>query len=85
MFWIVVCTLLAVLVIVFFDSVREHPLGTLLLLSSTVYFLWRSYTFLTRAPADDPLIWKILGSTAALMLLVGTIGTLATRRKTGGK
>ncbi len=85
MFWIPVCALLAILVMVFFDSIREHPLGSILLLSTAVYFLWRSYTFLTGEPADDPLIWKILGSTAAIMLLVGTIGSLAARKKMGKK
>jgi len=85
MFWIIICLLIAVLVAVFFDAVRQHPLGTMLLLSTTVYFLWRAYSFLTGSQTNDPLIWKILGGTAALMIVVGTVGAMLARRKAGRK
>ena len=85
MFWIIIAVLYLILVVVFFDSIREHPLGSLLLLSSSFYFLWRAHTFLTGAPTNDELVWKILGATAAVMLVVGTVGALASRRRAGRK
>lgn len=62
------------LVLLFFDAVREHPLGATLLMASAVYFLWRAFTFLSGEKTDDILIWKILGITAGTMLVVGLIG-----------
>lgn len=83
MFWIVVLAVIAVLLLVFFDSVREHPLGTMLLVSTSVYFIWRSYSFLMgeAVPSDDTLIWRILGGTAVMIVVVGVAGALIMRKK----
>ncbi|BET65240.1 hypothetical protein ASA1KI_01580 [Opitutales bacterium ASA1] len=80
LFWIVVCVVIAVLVVFFFDTVKEHPLGATLLVSSALYFVWRAYTFLMGIRTDDVMIWSILGSTALLMAVVGGVGALVSRR-----
>lgn len=80
MFWYVVLAVLAVLVIVFFDVVREYPLGATLLVSAGVYFVWRAYSFLTGDMHHDTLVWKILGSTALVMIVVAGVGSFISRR-----
>lgn len=81
MFWVVLLVVLVGLTLFFLDWVREHPLGTLAMLAGATYFVWRAYGFVTDAPADDPLIWEILGVTVLLMVIVGSIGSIVRRRR----
>lgn len=84
-FWIFLGVVLVVLILLFFDAVREHPLGATFLLASAVYFLWRAYTFLAGERTDDVMIWKILGGTVALMFVVGFIGSRFERARRSKK
>ncbi|RME67647.1 MAG: hypothetical protein D6781_12780 [Verrucomicrobia bacterium] len=80
LFWIFLGAVILVLVLLFFDAVREHPLGAMLLMASAVYFVWRAFTFLSGERTDDVLIWKILGITAGTMAVVGFVGSRLQRR-----
>lgn len=70
-----------VMALLFFDAIRENPLPALFTFAIGVFFLWRVVGFLTDSEDDDLLIWKIVGSTLALLLVVGALGKWIERRR----
>jgi hypothetical protein len=80
MFWLAYILVLGGLVLLFANTLRQHPLPTLLLLAFVAYFLWRVHSFFLSDSKDDPLVWKILGVTIGAMVVAAGIGKLVVRR-----
>lgn len=80
-FWIVVIFVGGLISLLFLDAIREHTLTSALVFSVAFFFLWRTYGFVVGADIDDWLIWQILGTTLAVMVVVGAVGRWWLRRK----